>query len=258
MNEARPAGGLTGAVVFLTRVPLRVRGRVDLGASVPWFGIVGAVIGLAVGLVGAGLAEVVSPTAAAAVAVLAGVALTGALHEDGLADVADAFAGGWTVEDRLRILDDPRHGTYGVVALCGSIVVRVVAVAALLGHGGEMAVAGCVAAHALGRSAAVTLLATMRPARTEGLGADYSRAVSPGGAAIGVAGGLVLSAAAIGPWIVAGAAVAAVAAAIVAALARGKIGGVSGDVLGAAEQVVEAAVLVTMTGCALRWGLWWT
>ena len=76
-------------------------------SAVPWFPIVGVVVGAAVGGIAAGLWHVVPRRVAAAVAVLLGVLITGAFHEDGLADVADAFAGGWTVERRLQILEDP-------------------------------------------------------------------------------------------------------------------------------------------------------
>lgn len=251
------ASGFVGAVTFLTRVPLRARGRVDLAASVPWFPVVGALVGLAVGALAAGLAELVAPAAAAAVAVLAGVLVTGAFHEDGLADVADAFAGGWTREDRLRILDDPLHGSYGVAALCGAIVVRVAALASLVTVSGSVALAGCVAAHAAGRAGAVALMGLMPVARPSGLGADYARSLSARRAVAGVLAGAALATLAVGVWAVIVIATAAVAAAAVGWLAHRKLGGVTGDVLGAAEQVAECAVLVALTGCASRWGLWW-
>ena len=94
-------------------------------------------VGAAVGVVAAGLGDLVPGGVAAAVAVLVGVLVTGAFHEDGLADVADAFAGGWTRRAAPRILEDPRHGSYGVAALCGSIVLRVVSVASLAPAGGR-------------------------------------------------------------------------------------------------------------------------
>ena len=122
--------GFVAAVQFLTRVPVRTKRPSDLSAAVVWFPVVGALVGAAVGVVAAVLGEVVPMPVAATVAVLAGVLLTGAFHEDGLADTADAIWGGWTRERRLEILKDPRHGTYGVAALAGSIVVRVVAVGA--------------------------------------------------------------------------------------------------------------------------------
>ena len=117
--------GLLGAIQFLTRVPIRLSEPPELARCVPWFPLVGGVIGLAVGGVAAGLAELVPMAVAAAVAIIAGVMITGAFHEDGLADTADAFGGGWTREQRLRILGDPLHGSYGVAALCGTIVVRI-------------------------------------------------------------------------------------------------------------------------------------
>ena len=92
--------GLLGAIQFLTRLPVRLASPPSPADTVPWYPVVGALIGLIVGGLAAGLAELVPTAVAAAVAVLAGVLLTGALHEDGLADVADAFAGGRTRDDR--------------------------------------------------------------------------------------------------------------------------------------------------------------
>src|SRR5690606_10536778 len=125
---------------------------------VPWFPIAGALIGAAVGGIAVGMSELVPPLVAGAVAVGAGVLVTGAFHEDGLADVADAFGGGWTVERRLEILKDSRHGTYGVAALATSIVVRVACAAAILTPAALFT--AFVAAHTLGRSAAVVAMRT--------------------------------------------------------------------------------------------------
>ena len=116
--------GLLAALQFLTRVPIRLRREPSLTAIVVWFPLAGALIGAAVGGTAAGLWHVTPPLVAAAVAVTVGLLVTGAFHEDGLGDIADAFGGGWTVERRLEILKDSRHGTYGVAAICASIVVR--------------------------------------------------------------------------------------------------------------------------------------
>ena len=167
--------GLLGAIQFLTRVPIRLSEPPELIRCVPWFPVVGGLIGLVVGGLAAGFAELVPMSVAAAVAIVAGVMITGAFHEDGLADTADAFAGGWTREERLRILDDPLHGSYGVTALCGTIVVRILSVAAL---GPAAAFAGLVAAHALGRSAAVGAMTALPLATTDGLGAGYASGLS--------------------------------------------------------------------------------
>jgi adenosylcobinamide-GDP ribazoletransferase len=254
--------GLRTAVAFLTRVPVG-GGLGDMPAAVPWFPVAGALIGLAVGGAYAGMVELVPATVAAAVAVLLGVLVTGAFHEDGLADVADAFAGGWTREDRLRILDDPRHGSYGVSALCGSIVVRILALAAL---GPATGFAAAVAAHALGRTSAVTALTLAPPAKAEGLGATIAGpdGVEPTAARagrgrrwLGVGVGLAIVTAAIGWWAAPALALALAATAAVVWLAVRKIGGVSGDVLGTVEQVVECTTLIAVTALASRHPLWW-
>lgn len=254
MNDG-PLGGFLAAVQFLTRVPVRSHRRPDLGRAIVWFPLVGAAVGVAVGVIAAGLDELVPPAVAASVAVLAGVVITGALHEDGLADTADAVAGGWTRERRLEILRDPRHGTYGVAALCGSIVLRIVAIASL---GSVAAIGGLVAAHALGRGAAVVTMGWAPLARPDGLGADYTAAVTAGRAALGGGVALALGAVATGWWIGPLAVVALIPTLIVIALARRAFGGITGDVLGAIEQAAECAVLVTVTALAPRHAIWWS
>ncbi len=248
-----PTAGFLGALQFLTRVPIRLRTAPDITASVPWFPIVGALVGSVVGGVAAGSMELVPPGVAAAVAVLFGVVLTGAFHEDGLADTADAM-GGWTPEQRREILKDSRHGSYGVAALCGSIVLRIVCVASV---GPAVAFAGLVAAHTLGRVAAVGVMASAPLPPVDGLGADYARSLTRGAAAAGVVGGIAVAAVVTGWWVaplVIGTGAGALTVAIIAGRA---LGGVSGDVLGAIEQSVECTVLVVVTGLAARHPLWW-
>jgi adenosylcobinamide-GDP ribazoletransferase len=246
--------GLLGAIQFLTRVPIRLSEPPELSRCVPWFPVTGGLIGLAVGGVAAGLAELVPMQVAAAVAVVVGVMITGAFHEDGLADTADAFGGGWTREERLRILGDPLHGSYGVAAMCGTIVVRILCVATLAP---AAAFAGLVAAHALGRSAAVGAMTTYPLATSDGLGAGYAAGLSRRRAALGILGGTAIAAAATGWWVGPLAAAAVVAAVAVGALAMRKIGGITGDVLGAVEQVTECLVLIVVTALAARHPLWW-
>ena len=245
--------GFTTGVGFLTRVPLR-GAHADLARAAPWFPVVGAVIGLAVGGAYAGLGHLVPAVVAAAVAILFGVLVTGVFHEDGLADVADAFAGGWTQEDRLRILKDPRHGSYGVAALSGSIVLRIVTLATF---GPASGFAACVCAHALGRSAAVGTMALTAPTTRSGLGSQvFSDARRPA-LAIGALAGLALAAVATGWWSLPAALAAGVGAAVMVWLAARKIGGVNGDVLGAIEQIGECVTLVVLSGLAARHPIWW-
>src|SRR4051812_14340659 len=109
------------AATFLTRVPLHAivqphDPRASLAQALRAFPLIGALIGLAAGLVyaAAGLLGL-APLAAALVAIGASIALTGALHEDGLADCADGFGGGRERDAKLAIMRDSRIGTYGVL-----------------------------------------------------------------------------------------------------------------------------------------------
>ena len=238
---------------FLTRIPIRLRSAPNLAKAVPWFPVVGALIGAAVGGVAVGLMELVPATVAAAVAITLGVMITGAFHEDGLADTADAM-GGWTPERRREILKDSRHGSYGVAAMCTTIVLRILCVASL---GPAAAFAGLVAAHSLGRGAAVGVMGVAPPVPTEGLGADYARSLSPARAALGVGASLAITALAVGWWVAPLAVAVSAGALVVSSIARRAFGGVSGDILGAIEQVGECLVLVVVSGLALRHSLWW-
>ncbi len=242
--------GLLAAIQFLTRIPIRLRREPDVAASVPWFPVVGALIGAAVGGAAAGLWYLVSPVVAASVAVVLGVLITGAFHEDGLADVADAFAGGTTIERRLEILKDSRHGSYGVAALCGSVVIRIVALGSFPGPAAMFLAA--VAAHAVGRGAAVGLMGVAPLATHQGLGADYGQAATRRTAIVGVILGLALAAVAVG-WRAAPLAAVVVATIVtIRWLSLRKIGGISGDVLGTCEQVAECLGFVVLSGLALH------
>jgi adenosylcobinamide-GDP ribazoletransferase len=246
---------LLAALQFLTRVPIRLRREPSLPAAAPWFPMAGAIIGFAVGAVAAGMWHLVTPMVAAAVAIVVGLLITGAFHEDGLADIADAFGGGWTVERRREIMKDPRHGTYGVAALVSTVAVRIVALGSLPGP--AVMFAAAVSAHVIGRASAVGLMLAGPTARHDGLGADYTRLLRRGTAVVGIAVGLAVTALAIGWWVAPVAAVGVVGAATVLVLARRKIGGISGDVLGACEQVVECTTLITIVALAGRHVLWW-
>jgi adenosylcobinamide-GDP ribazoletransferase len=246
--------GLLGAVSFLTRVPVgnQVRGRRELAASVPWFPVVGAGVGLAVGLAYAGARQLLPPLPAATLAVVAGIALTGAFHEDGLGDTADAFMGHHDRDSTARILKDPRLGTFGVLAVAASLLLRAGAVAALAP---SAALAALPAAHALSRAVAVAVMTRFPAAGETGLGASYVLALSRRRALLGVVAGLVVATALLGVTAVWAAAVAALAAAWLARLATRRLGGVSGDVLGAVQQLGEVVVLLAAVA-AVTAGRW--
>jgi adenosylcobinamide-GDP ribazoletransferase len=239
------------AMIFLTRLPVRWRGAMPdglLAGSVWAFPVVGVAVGLAgAGAYAAAVGLGLTPMSAAVAAVAVQAALTGGLHEDGLADVADGFGGGRDRDSRLAIMRDSRLGTYGALTVLLAVLARVAALAQLGAAGATgPAVAALVAAGALSRSAMPAVMRTLPPARTDGLGASRGR---PGAAAVWIglalAAAVALAAAGPGGGIVALAA-AAVAAAGLAALARRRIGGFTGDVLGACQQAAEVAALLAL------------
>ena len=228
-------------MAFLTRVPAGASSEgADVARALPWFPVVGGLVGLLVAVVYAGGRQLVAPLPAAAVAVATGVLVTGAFHEDGLADTADAF-GAWTSTEARRILKDPTHGTYGVCAIVLSLTVRFAALATL---GGWAAVAIVPAAHALARAAALLLLGVAPPATEEGLGASYAARVRGPHLLVVAIVGVGVAALAAGLWAGPAAVVALSAAFVMGLVAVHRIGGVTGDVLGAAEQSAEIAVLL--------------
>jgi adenosylcobinamide-GDP ribazoletransferase len=175
------------------------------------------------------------------------VLVTGALHEDGLADVADGFGGGGTRERKLEIMRDSRVGAYGATALALSLMLRVAAVSALLEHGLGVAAAGLILAGAASRAFCLLPLALLVPARPDGLGASAGRLEASGALAAGMIALIVAIALGLGVLGL-GRALLALGLALAAALmmstiARRQIGGQTGDVAGATQQLAEIACL---------------
>lgn len=242
------------AWAFLTRLPggAHPAGDRELGASVPWFPAVGAVIGLLLGLVWVAMGELVSPLTAATITVAAGVVMTGAFHEDGLADTADSL-GGYTPERRLAIMKDSRVGTFGALALVFSVLIRVVALASLEPVEGLVAL---VMAHAVGRSVATLVMVTTPAATATGLGQNYS-AYLPRSAVLAM-GAIIAGCSVVGgPAGVVGYLLALTGAGLLVVLARRAYGGTTGDVLGAVEQVGEMAVLSAAARLVAEHGWQW-
>jgi len=234
--------GLTGAISFLTRIPVTTHAdEFEVEGGVPWFPVVGSGIGMFIALIYVGGIVLLPTIVAATLAAAGGVLLTGALHEDGLADVADAFAGGSTQERRIEILDDPRLGTFGVMALTTSFLLRVGAISAL---DTWSALALIPAAHALSRVGVIVLMRRLPSAQRGGLGVAYSRLLTAGRETTAVVTGVVLCVLLIGKWTVPAIVLCAAVALAMGRLARIKVCGISGDVLGAAQQLGELAILV--------------
>jgi adenosylcobinamide-GDP ribazoletransferase len=238
--------GFAAATAFFTRIPVATpASHVEPLANAGWaFPLVGAGIG-GVAALAFLLAQLLGlgDWPAAVLAVLAGIVLTGALHEDGLADTADGLIGGHDPDHRLAIMRDSRHGTFGVMAIVLSVLLRAAALAEI----GEPIHAGLalIAANAASRAALPCAMLMLAPARAEGLGAAAGRpSMSLAVAALAI--GLLVSLAALGPALglvaigLTGAAMFALGV-----LARRRIGGYTGDVLGAFQQVGEIVMLLT-------------
>ncbi len=233
------------ATALLTRLPVGVTLPADgaVAASGWAFPLVGAGIGalaalafLIAELLGCGNAP------AALIAVAAGLAVTGAFHEDGLADTADGFGGGHSRDQKLAIMRDSRHGSFGVIALVLSLGLR----AAALGTIGEPIHAGLalIAAHAASRGALPPLMRILAPARADGLGAAAGRPSLPVAIAAAVLGGAI-ALTLLGPRTGAIAlALGGAAVALAAMLAQRQIGGYTGDVLGLFQQIGEIVMLL--------------
>lgn len=160
---------------FLSRLPVATAGEEKpggLAAAMRAFPLAGAAIGLIAGLVlAAAFALGLPAPVAALLAVTAGVLLTGALHEDGLADLADGLGGGADAEDALAIMRDSRIGSFGVIALVLVLGLKVVALASILfAAGGWTGLAALVAAGAWSRAILPSLMHALPPARSDGLG----------------------------------------------------------------------------------------
>ena len=176
---APAARDVADALRFFTRLRVGEPGSsapLDLG-RVAWAApVAGAVVGLIGALVLALTALLgLPPLLRAGLATTALVALTGALHEDGLADVADGFGGGATQARKLEIMRDSRIGAYGAIALMLALILRVGALAAALDGGFWRAALSLTLVSALSRAAALTPLALLPPARTDGAGAAAGR-----------------------------------------------------------------------------------
>ncbi len=235
-------------VMMLTRLPAgQLRDPVPSIAASAWsFPLVGAGIGAILWGICAGLLALGVPAVMAAVlTVLAGAMITGGLHYDGLADFADGIWGGHDIARRLEIMRDSRIGSYGVIALILSIGVQIAGIATVAGAGAGATGAAFIAVAVFSRLCMLAVLLILPPARADGLGhsAVGGRfAVALPGVAVALIAGSALGGAA-----VVLAVVMALSAAWVAWVAKAKIGGQTGDVLGATQLVSEITGWVVLS-----------
>ena len=244
------------AVQFLTRLPVRVNGFEPawLNDCVRHFPLVGALVGAVGAAVLLGTSQFWPAWIAAVLTLTATIALTGGFHEDGLADTFDALGGVVPRDKALAIMKDSRIGSYGALALGLSLLLRAALLAVLASRPLWAAVAALLTCHAFARAAAVGVMVSL----PYGGDADHAKAkplalaVAPRNAliALGWCGLLALALAAWGVPLQR-LLLAAVAATVVALWMRQwlkrRLGGYTGDGLGATEQLAEIAVLLAFT-----------
>jgi adenosylcobinamide-GDP ribazoletransferase len=235
---------LIAAFALLSRLPVpRLQGAWPPIARIVWaFPIVGAVLGATGGAVYAGCATLGLPSALAAISAVAALMLaSGALHEDGLADMADGFGGGRTRERKLEIMRDSRIGSFGAIALMLAIAMRGVAMAEI--GAPRHVLAAMIAAGALARASIALPLLLLSPARPDGMAAEL-RATPSFQAALALLIGIAAAILVLAPLPALRTTLGALAASLaVTMLARQNIGGYTGDVLGACAVAAECAAL---------------
>jgi adenosylcobinamide-GDP ribazoletransferase len=262
------------AFTFLTRLPV---GRIvshdlsDLSRSAAYFPLVG----LIVGAIGAGVFVVAqliwAPLIAVVLSVAATVLVTGAFHEDALADSLDGFGGGWTKEQVLTIMKDSRVGSY---ALIGVAIVVVAKVSSLLSihelasavklsqfsPGADWAVArALMAAHVLARWSSVLLIRTHEYVRIEEVGTKpaagrpFVNAISNAQFALATAISLAVVIPMLGIQTFAAGLTTIVVAVAAGRYFKRRIGGITGDALGAANQIVELTIYLVLAARPVEW-----
>lgn len=236
-----PLRDLQTAVSFLTRLPVG-HGDRPLFRAAYLFPLVGAAIGAVGGAVyWAAAALGLGGWVAALLAVAVTCIVTGALHEDGLADTADGFGGGTSAERRLEIMRDPRTGAFGVLALVFATGLKVAALAGAANA--AEATALLIVAHAGARGCLPVVMWRLPTASGHGLAASAGKP-DAAGALLALAMGLAAAAFLLPAAVPVAVATTAVVVWLLCRLARHMVGGYNGDVLGAIEQVAEIGILL--------------
>jgi adenosylcobinamide-GDP ribazoletransferase len=248
----RPFAELLHALHFLTRLPLPFTRTIDLpplSQSMRLFPVAGALIGALTGLA-LWLSSLlnVGPFTAAIIAIVAGLFITGALHEDGLADTVDGFWGGRTRERRLEIMRDSRIGTYGTLALISAIGLRVSLYSDFAKLPMWEIIGITAAAGAFSRALMVDLMWATRPARSDGLSV-FAGTPGRNGAAFAILTATCLTLFIGFYWSVPHGGLFALGAGLAVTgvmrrLCISKIGGQTGDVCGATQVLSEIAMLL--------------
>ena len=235
---------LPAAIGLLTRLPIPVpqERAMERGAAAAWaYPLAGLVIGVILAASVSVLSWVGLPVGIVAALVLAiGAIVTGAMHEDGLADSADGLWGGWDRARRLEIMKDSSVGVYGVLALALSLLIRWMGISALIVL--EIHWTGLIAIAVLSRGGMVVLMTAMTNARDCGLSQSVGRpSASTAWVAVGISAVIAVLCGQISLIFAA-----AIAVLLCGMIAQRKIGGQTGDILGATQQITEILLLLVL------------
>ena len=233
--------GFVTAIRTLTMLPCPGRDAEDLSRALPFFPLIGALLGGLTALIAWGVATSFHWMDGAAVAcVIATALVTRGLHLDGLADTADALGGGRTTETRLRIMKDPHTGAFGVIAVVGDLLIRYVAIAQIICFDGWR---WLVIPAVLSRTVMVKLAVALPYARAEGGTAEsFVRNARPWHWAVAVLLGAGCCYAAAGILGLLFMPLVYIFALLLMVWMRRLFGGVTGDLLGWANEVVECVL----------------
>ena len=241
-----------GAVVFLTRIPvgsLYIFRAEELPRSAVYFPVVGSLIGFLAGAVLFCIQPVLPAIVAVLLCMLTTVLVTGALHEDGLADAVDGLVGGSTPGQRLAIMKGSTVGVYGAIALWFSLTAKLLLLGSLLEKGTMVAFCALIVANGMGRAGTVALLFTCPYVREgESKASAFANSITLGEFVLSLLPPVFLALLFLGRdglACICGAAAAVWAAAV---FFRRMIGGITGDCLGATNQLIELLCYLLLAG----------
>jgi adenosylcobinamide-GDP ribazoletransferase len=252
--RARAAGEWASfllALQFLTRLPVRAEWTpARMAASPRWHPAVGVLVGAATAMVYVPAAQAFPPALAALLSTAAGLLLTGALHEDGFADVCDGLGGGADRDGALQIMRDSRLGTCGAAGLGLMLAAKILALGAMAPAVVPLVL---IAGHAASRASAVFVLATSAYVRPSGAASPVAAGCSIPGLAVALATGALALLASILVLPPAAAAGGLLGLLIGHAAMRGvyqrRLAGYTGDCLGAVQQTSETGLYLGVLAC---------
>ena len=250
MSLQKLVGQFALAISFFSRVPLpeKITRHIDtnttLASAVFFFPVAGFVIAIVPALVWFAANLVVSPLIAAGLAIACGLLITGALHEDGLADCVDGLGATHDREKALEIMRDSRVGTYGAIALIISIGLRWMLLADFAPLTGVLALVLC---HSASRATITIAIQFADYARADGLGKSVDDGMPEFGFILTMAIAFVLGLALSGIWGIIAVAGSALTAWLMLLWLKSRLGGYTGDGLGAMQQIAEITILLVLS-----------